>query len=149
MTVTASKKKPATRTRKGRVTDQHKKAMADGRQQSLHVRRYLDALKVATAPKTRGRKRTPETIQTRIDKINFTIAEGDLEPLNEVKAIQERIDLQRALDELNVAAPDPAEFEGDFVKAVKPYSERHGITYQAWRELGVPAIVLRKAKVPR
>jgi hypothetical protein len=35
------------------------------------------------------------------------------------------------------------------VKSAAPYSERKGITYSAWREVGVPANVLEKAGISR
>jgi hypothetical protein len=44
---------------------------------------------------------------------------------------------------------DLAQLEKDFVKAAAPYSERKGISYSAWREVGVPAAVLDKAGIAR
>ena len=35
--------------------------------------------------------------------------------------------------------------EEEFIEAVKGYSGRKGISYSAWREIGVPADVLRRA----
>lgn len=150
MAVTRTTKKRSGGGKTARVTTEaHKKAMADGRRQSQHIRQYLEALRVANAPKQRGRKRTPESVQAKIDRLNAAIADGTLDPISEVKAIQERLDLRAALEELTVAPPDPAEYEANFVKAVGPYSKRLGLTYSAWRELGVPAVVLRKAKITR
>jgi hypothetical protein len=36
-----------------------------------------------------------------------------------------------------------------FVKAARPYSKSKGISYGAWREVGVPADVLRDAGITR
>ena len=49
------------------MSDDHKAALAQGRHESRVVREYLEALK-STKPK-RGRKRTAESIQKRLDKI--------------------------------------------------------------------------------
>ena len=39
--------------------------------------------------------------------------------------------------------------EEAFVGAASEYSDRKGISYSAWRELGVPAAVLKRAGVKR
>ena len=39
--------------------------------------------------------------------------------------------------------PDGDELRNEFLKYINPYSERHGITYQVWRELGVPVADLK------
>jgi hypothetical protein len=58
------------------------------------------------------------------------------------------MDLQRELDRLD-AADDLTSLERDFVKVAKGYAERKGISYAAWRELGVAPDVLRKAGIAR
>lgn len=50
------------------MSDSHKRALAIGREQGRAVRRYLEALE-AHKPK-RGRKRTPESMQKRLDRID-------------------------------------------------------------------------------
>jgi len=39
--------------------------------------------------------------------------------------------------------------EREFVRHAAGYSRRKGITWAAWRQIGVPAAVLRRAKVPQ
>ena len=39
--------------------------------------------------------------------------------------------------------------EEGFVKAAKSYSERKGISYSTWREVGVSADVLKRAGISR
>ena len=39
--------------------------------------------------------------------------------------------------------------EADFVSAARSYSERKGISYAAWRAVGVPPAVLKKAGISR
>ncbi len=44
---------------------------------------------------------------------------------------------------------DLAELENGFEKVAKGYAERKGITYSAFRQIGVPAAVLKKAGISR
>jgi hypothetical protein len=126
------------------LTDQHKAALAEGREQGRAVRRYLEALD-AHKPK-RGRKRTPDSMKKRLERIETEMASAD--PLKRLQLVQERIDLNdemaRAEDKI-----DLTQLEDEFAKAAPPYSERKGISYAAWRELGVPASVLKKAGITR
>lgn len=39
--------------------------------------------------------------------------------------------------------------EDEFVKVAARYGERKGITYTAWRELGIPPAVLARADISR
>ena len=139
----------ATETKTGKrgpqsLSDAHKAALAEGRAQGRAVRRYLEALE-ATKPK-RGRKRTPESIKKRLDALEDEIPTA--QPLSRVQLIQERMDLENELAASD-ASVDITELEAGFVDAAKGYSERKGIGYAAWRELGVPASVLKKAGLSR
>ena len=114
------------------------------RGQSRAVRRYLEALE-ANRPK-RGRKRTTESIQKRLDRI-----EAELQGADSLRALnlrQERIDLQRELAAMGQAT-DVSEYETEFLAAAKGYGERRGISYDVWREAGVPAAVLKRAGITR
>jgi hypothetical protein len=126
------------------MSDEHKHALAVGREESRAVRRYLEALE-AHKPK-RGRKRTTESIQARLRQIDDRISAAD--PLTRVHLVQERLNLETELATKEEAVDLKALEEG-FVDAAKSYGERKGITYAAWRAAGVDANVLRKAGVPR
>jgi hypothetical protein len=134
----------AKRSSKSRMSDAHKAALAEGRNEGRAVRRYLEALE-ANRPK-RGRKRTPDSMQKRLDRIEAEIVDAD--PLRRLQLVQERLDLQRALASSD-AKEDLSQYEADFVKAAKGYSKRKGISYAAWRELGVPASTLKAAGIGR
>jgi hypothetical protein len=108
------------------------------------VRRYLEALE-AHKPK-RGRKRTPESVAKRLGEIEQKISTAPA--VQRLGLIQQRLDLERELKGMGTSVDLP-KLEEDFVKAAKAYSEAKGISYTAWRELGVTAEVLRKAGVPR
>jgi hypothetical protein len=126
------------------MSDEHKQALAVGRDQGRAVRRYLEALE-AHKPK-RGRKRTAESIQKRLAVIEADLETAD--PLTRVNLVQERMDLESEL-EAKETIVDLSELEADFVAAVAEYSERKGISYAAWREAGVDAGILRKAGLRR
>jgi hypothetical protein len=126
------------------MSNEHKAALAEGRDQGRAVRRYLEALE-AHKPR-RGRKRTTESMKKRLKTVEGEIATAD--PLKRLHLVQERFDLETAL-EASEAKVDLDQLEKDFVKSAAPYSERKGISYSAWRELGVPAAVLEKAGISR
>jgi hypothetical protein len=44
---------------------------------------------------------------------------------------------------------DLSALEREFAKVAQAYSQRKGISYAAWRELGVPADVLKRAGIGR
>lgn len=122
----------------------HKAALAEGRAQGRAVRVYLEAL-AASRPK-RGRKRTPESIKKRLDRIEVELAEAT--PIQRLHLVQERMDLERELASSSETF-DLSELEAAFVGAAKGYSERKGISYAAWREAGVPAATLKAAGISR
>lgn len=126
------------------LSDDHKAALAEGRAQGRAVRRYLEALE--THRPRRGRKRTPDTMRKRLVRIEEELGEAD--PLRRLQLVQERLNL---LDEVTSAESkvDLEALEGEFVNAALTYSERKGISYAAWRELGVPAAPLRRAGITR
>jgi len=138
---TAPPKKPRKRTS---MSDAHKAALAKGREEGRIVRRYLEALE-STKPR-RGRKRTPESIKRRLATIDSTVDDAD--PLARLHLIEER---QRLEAELTATGDtvDLAALEKDFIKVARLYGDRKGISYSAWRAVGVSASVLQQAKIPR
>lgn len=122
----------------------HKAALAEGRQLGRIVRSYLEALD-ATSPK-QGRPRTVTSVTAQLHKLESQIQGAD--PARRVGLIQRRIDLERDLAALAGGA-DLAELEKAFVAAAKRYSDAKGISYAAWREVGVPAMVLTAAGITR
>ena len=126
------------------MSDTHKAALAEGREQGRAVRRYLEALE-AHKPR-RGRKRTPESMEKRLATIEENLQQAD--PLTRLQLVQERMDLQRQLEAAD-STVDMQALEDEFVKAAPDYSRRKGITYAAWREAGVDPAVLRRAGIRR
>jgi hypothetical protein len=126
------------------MSAQHKAALAVGRSEGRAVRNYLEALE-AHKPK-RGRRRTPESISARLEKIEADL--DSAEPIKRVDLIQERLNLEAELAAYD-NRKDISELEGAFIDAAAGYSDRKGITYAAWREAGVSAATLSAAGVTR
>lgn len=133
----------ATQTRSP-MSEEHKAALAEGREQGRTVRRYLEALE-ANKPR-RGRKRSPESVKRRLEAVEEELPTAD--PLKRLHLVQERLDLRAAL-EVSGAGDELAKLEDAFVAVAASYGERKGITYSAWRELGVSASVLSRAGISR
>lgn len=126
------------------MSDYHKAALAEGRSQGKAIRDYLEALD-AHKPR-RGRKRTPDSIKRRLDRIEAELPEADM--MKRVALVQERMDLQRELEAAE-GGVDLSQLEAEFVKYAKSYSERKAISYAAWREVGVSAATLKAAGIGR
>lgn len=129
---------------KNSITDQHKAAMAEGRVEGRVVREYLEALRNSKGKP--GRKRTPESVARRIKAIESELQGAN--PVRELELIQERFDLERELATMQTKV-DPKTLEAGFTKVAGSYSKRKGITYAAWRAVGVEPAVLKKAGISR
>ncbi len=132
-----SRKQPA-------LTAAHKEALAEGREQGRAIRNYLEALD-KNRPK-RGRKRTPDSIKKRLAAIDASLS--DATGLKKLELVQERINLQREAEQLDHKV-DLGALEKAFVNVAQGYSKRKGITYAAWREVGVTSEVLKRAGISR
>ena len=115
-----------------------------------------DARKVASCVNTskpssrpsprRGRKRTPDSIRRRLGTIDAALPGSD--PLARLHLVEEKQRLEAELahsgDTVDIAALEKA-----FIKVARIYGDRKGISYSAWRTVGVSAPVLHQAKIPR
>ncbi|MEQ1700841.1 MAG: hypothetical protein ABMA25_12075 [Ilumatobacteraceae bacterium] len=112
------------------------------RSQAAIVRAYLEELRSAR-PK-RGRQRTQESLQRRLNEIESKGPSGDV--IAALRLAQEKLDLVAELAALRTAA-DISALEGKFIAVAKAYSDRTGVSYTAWRTVGVPAAALRAAGI--
>lgn len=128
---------------KYRMSQTHKDRLAVGREQARVVREYLNAI---NRPVHRGRKRTAESVQKRLAQIAEQLNVAAT-PLTRLKLVAEQERLERELTSFHPA--DISGLEKEFLRVVHDYSARKGISYSAWRNLGVPASVLRAAGVSR
>lgn len=137
---------PDLKTRPNRqpMSNTHKAALAQGRDEGRAVRRYLEALE-HNRPK-RGRKRTPESVSKRLGVVNDELASAD--PLSRLHLLQEKTDLEAELARAS-STSDLGTLERAFIKVAKAYGERKGIEYSAWRAAGVSAAVLQRADIAR
>lgn len=129
---------------KNPMSDSHKAALAIGRSEGKAVRDYLEALR-ANKP-VRGRRRTAESIAKRLAAIDTERAFADA--VKELRLVQERLDLEAELAAMGTTV-DTSALEADFVKVAKSYGRRTGVSYAAWRTVGVAPTVLKAAGITR
>ena len=110
------------------------------------VRDYLKALE-QNAPR-RGRRRTPESVERQL-----AVLESEMEGASVTKRlglIQQRIDLEADLEALQQAGSvDLSALEAGFATHAAAYGGRRGISYAAWREVGVSSATLKSAGIRR
>jgi hypothetical protein len=126
------------------MTDEHKAALERGRAEGRVVREYLEGLR-SSKPK-RGRKRTPDSINSRLRAIEEALTEATA--IEELQLIQERRDLTAELEQMDRGV-DLTELEEAFVGVARAYGDRKGISYASWREVGVSAATLKRAGIGR
>jgi len=126
------------------MSDDHKSALATGRSEGRAVRAYLEALD--TSRPKRGRKRTTASISARLERIADELETAD--PLKRLTLTQEQLDLTAELAGMEDTT-DVTALETDFVRVARDYAQRKGITYHAFRAIGVPAATLKRAGISR
>ena len=108
------------------------------------MRAYLEALR-ENKPR-RGRKRTSESINKQLKSIDDQLKTADA--VTELRLVQTRRNLNAELEGIG-SNVDLKSIEDAFVKVAASYSERQGISWASWREVGVPASVLTRAGLSR
>lgn len=126
------------------MSDEHKQALAQGREHGRVVRAYLAALDQSAEG---GSSTAAESIAFELRRIEGRLADG-ADPLERVHLLQRRNELER---EAGAGPPDDAlaQLEERFVAVAADYSRRKGLTCWAFRETGVPAEVLSRAGIDR
>jgi hypothetical protein len=110
------------------------------------IRDYLKALE-QNAPQ-RGRKRTTESVGRQIVTLEGELAGASV--TKRLGLIQQRIDLEADLEALSQAASvDLTALEAGFATYAAAYGGRRGISYAAWREIGVSSATLKSAGIRR
>lgn len=130
--------------KKSGMSATHKAALAKGRAQSRAVRDYLDMLE------TDGRRssnKSPDQLNAKIHELQTRI-DDESNPATRLDLVQKRLEAEEQLAAAE-DAPDTEAVEKAFVESAAEYSKRKGISYPAWREVGVPAAMLKAAGVPR
>ena len=110
------------------------------------IRDYLKALE-QNAPR-RGRKRTPDGIRRQLALVTTEMEKATI--TRQLDLVQQRIDLEAELETLEQAGSiDLSALEANFVDRAASYGGRRGISYAAWREVGVSAATLKAAGIRR
>ena len=117
-------------------------AGVSGISDSRVVRSYLESL---AAPARKGRPITESSVRTQIAATEQRLAEEN-DTLARVRLTQELVELRQKAEEL-AKASSKAELEAAFIKVALGYSQRHGISHAAWREVGVRASILKAANI--
>jgi hypothetical protein len=126
------------------LSEHHKRALAEGREQGRTVRRYLEALE-RNRP-SRGRPRTIESIRRQLGDLDAKLKASD--PLTRLQLAQQRRDLEVELGQKD-SGDELASFEKEFIAIAADFSRRKGISYSSWRDAGVTPSVLRAAGISR
>ncbi len=125
------------------MSNEHRAALRQGRLEAAAIRRYLEAI----ASRKPGRPVTSATLEKRLQALASQIA-AETNPLKRIELEQRKLDATKLFASLQ-DAPNVDSLETDFVKNVRAYSARKGISYAAWRAGGVSAAVLKKAGISR
>jgi len=127
---------------KRQMSDDQRSAIVRGRKESRAIDEYLRYLE-QNRPR-RGRRRTPDRVRMLLDQV---IADLDgATGVHRLELLQQKKDLEVELWRLENQV-DGKELEDAFVEHAASYSERKGISYDTWREAGVPAEVLERAGI--
>lgn len=113
----------------------HTPEMHEKNNRSKTVSLYLRSLEGDTA--------SPEEIRRKIAKLTEKIAKTS--GVNKLRLIQDRLDLRSRLNNIK----DTTSLEERFIAVAAQFSVENGISWSAWRVIGVPVKVLEAAKIPR
>jgi hypothetical protein len=104
------------------------------------VARYLALLEQPVLSVTRAKVRLDAAVRRQ---------EGASDVLEQLSAIQSRLNAQSRLDDAIADDARRAIAERDFIEHAATFAARRGISWAAWREVNVPAHVLRAAGITR
>ncbi len=125
------------------MSPEHKAKIAASREETAAIKAYLELL----GDRRPGRPVTTDSVNAKIAKLEAKLA-ADSDPLVKVTVTQALLDAKAQLKSLSTEV-DTAAAEAGFVKYAKAYSARKGISYTAWRSVGVSSEVLKKAGIAR
>ena len=127
------------------MTNEHKAALAKGREEGLAVRRYLEALE-SPRPR-RGRQADPGVDQQEADRHRRPA--GDGRPADPAPSPPGAEGPRKPSWPGPTTARTWRSWRSRFVKVAKSYGERKGISYSTWRAAGVERRGLQRAGIAR
>lgn len=104
------------------------------------MRVYLDTLKAPTV----RRGVTEAVLRDRLDRIESALEASELDSRQRLQLFHQQALLRRELSDSGVS---DEEAEAAFVAVAADYGAAKGISWQAWREVGVPVSVLKAAGI--
>jgi hypothetical protein len=131
--------------RERKLSSEEKQRMAEGRSHSRVVERYLREIATGKYHKRGPRKNDPEAIKAELSELNAKIASS---PPGVEKLVL--VENRRKLEQILAGRAENEAFdelENKFLGIAKVFSVTRGISYESWREMGVPARVLIKAGI--
>ncbi len=112
--------------------------------------------KTEAKSKAKTRWSSPASLQKQLARLEEKMASADM--LQRLDMAQKQLELQQRLVEAMKESEDQGEDHGlsekerlerDFIASAQSYGARKGISYSAWRQVNVPAAILRRAGIYR
>lgn len=125
------------------MSDEHKAALVAGRSETKAVRDYLAA--VQSHVRKPGRQRTLKSVRAQLVVVQERLAESEVDPVDALLLSQERMNLEVELAHMEEHRLEALETR--FIAVAKSFSDRNGLSWDAWRAAEVPAPVLRRAGI--
>ena len=116
------------------LTEDHKAALAAGREAARHVRAYLDALESERLRP--GPPRSSDDVDKELKTVEQALRSA--KGLSRLQLATRRIRLNEELD-LATTTLNLADLRANFVRHAASYARRKRIPAQAFRDIGVPA----------
>ncbi len=126
-----------------KLTQKEIEAIQKGRAETQAIKDYLESLH--TRP---GRRVDPKTIERRLAKARQALAAAK-NPLQKIELTEKVLRLEKALKEAQKGGGKTSDVEKAFIQHAASFARRKGISYRAFREMGVPPDVLAKAGIKR
>ena len=126
------------------MTDEHKAALAEGGRKAGPS----GIISMRSRPQSPSGAASARRIPSRSASTQSRLSSKRTDPLKALNLRQERRNLYAELAGMDDKV-DLAGVEKEFVAAAKAYGQRRGISYEVWREAGVPSDVLKKAGITR
>lgn len=105
-------------------------------EETAAIREYLEQVQ------RHGGRRRRDNYERMLDTVEAKLQIGGITAIERLNLIQRKRDLERILNE-----PEAADKLDGFLKHAAAFSQRKGIEYATWREMGVQAQVLKQAGV--
>lgn len=126
-----------------KLTEKEIAAIKKGREETLAVKAYLDSLE--SRP---GRKVDPKTLERRLGRAKQELAAAG-NSLQKLELTEKVNRLEAALKQARAGGGHGPDLEKAFIQHAGSFAKRKGISYKAFRQMGVPPSVLAKAGIKR